>query len=323
MHDSLLTLAAPAAGLQLLVVTATRLARDARERHQLSEGSAAVLAQALAGTLLLVASEPGDPESARVDVQLECRGPLRGLLVDADGNGSIRGMVRVSDLDRAGKRGGEPQAEAPAGPTRFDARALLEGGLGDEVGMLSILRRQPGGTETELHRALVPFAGADLAAGLTAFLQSDRPGAGHMVAEVLFRGAEPLATVAGALLGPLDEANEDQAEAAAKIAKELRAGGLTRLLQADGAGNAHALAQRISEVHGLGPLQLKSEQRPRFSCRCSRERLVRALQTLPAPELVDMAETDGGAEATCDFCAECYVVTKDELLALAGAGERV
>ena len=323
MHDSLLTLAAPAKGLRLLVVTATSLARDARERHVLAEGSAAVLAQALAGTLLLVGSEPGDPDSTRVDVQLECRGPLRGLLVDADGNGSIRGMVRVSDLDRGGKRSGEPSPEAPAGLTRFDASALVVGGLGDEVGMLSILRRQPDGTETDLHRALVPFAGADLGAGLTAFLQSDRPGAGHMVVEVLGRPAEALAAVAGVLVVPQDDTNEEQAEAAAAIAKTLRAGGLARLLLADASGNAHALSQRIAEVHGLGPLQLESEQRPRFSCRCSRERLVRALQTLPAPELVDMAETDGGAEATCDFCAECYVVTKDELLALAGAGERV
>ena len=323
MHDSLLTLAAPAAGLDLLVVTAPLLARDARERHQLAEGSAAVLAQALAGTLLLVGSEPGDPASTRVDVQLECRGPLRGLLVDADGNGSIRGMVRVSDLDRAGKRGGDAGAQAPAGLSRFEARALLEGGPGDEVGMLSILRRQPGGAEADLHRALVPFAGADLAAGLTAFLQSDRPGAGHMVIEVLGRPGEALAAVAGALLVPTDVSDEEQAQAAARIAQALRSGGLSKLLSADPSGNAHALSHKIAELHGLGPLQLKSEQRPRFSCRCSRDRLVRALQTLPAPELVDMAETDGGAEATCDFCAESYVVTKDELLALAGAGERV
>jgi molecular chaperone Hsp33 len=204
--------------------------------------------------------------------------------------------------------------------SRFDARPLLEGTQGDEVGLLSILRRQPGGEENDLHRALVPFAGADLGQGLTGFLQSDRANAGHVVLEVLHRPGEPLAAVAGALVIP---DSEDGAEAARKVADELREGGLTRLLQSADGPNSHALANRIADRHALGPLLLKSELRPRFSCRCSRERLVRALQTLPAPELLDMAHKDGGAQASCDFCAETYVVTGDELVALAEAGERV
>ena len=320
MNDSLLALAAPASGLKLLVATVPRLSREAAQRHGLASGSAGVLGQALAGALLLVAAEDADPDEARVDVQLECRGPLRGLLVDADGNGSIRGMVRVNDLDRGGGRKGDAASADAAGLSRFDARPLLEGAPGDEVGMLSVLRRIPGGEATDLHRALVPFAGADLGAGLTAFLQSDRTLAGHLVVELLHRPGEPLAVVAGALVAPTAEEHID---AARGLADQLRQGGLLQLLQGDLGGNAHALAQRITERHALGPLQLQSELKPRFSCRCSRERLVRALQTLPAPELLDMVDKDGGAEATCDFCAEIYVVGREELVALASAGERV
>ena len=87
--------------------------------------------------------------------------------------------------------------------------------------------------------------------------------------------------------------------------------------------NAHALAQHIGEAHQLGPLQVRSELQPRFSCRCSRERLVRALRALGASELLDMADKDGGAEACCDFCTETYVVSKEELVALARAAEAV
>jgi molecular chaperone Hsp33 len=47
--------------------------------------------------------------------------------------------------------------------------------------------------------------------------------------------------------------------------------------------------------------------------------VVRALSTLGADELRDMAQRDGGADASCDFCAQSYRISKSELLELAGA----
>jgi len=340
MADSVLVLDAPGAGVRLIVAAAPSLARAAAERHGLAPGSAAALAQAMTGALLLVAAEDADPSGARVDVQLDCRGPLRGLLVDADGAGAVRGMVQVPDLDRGGSRLRAGAEEAPPpGPdlgagagavalarkprlARFDARALLDGGELESAGMISVLRRIPG-SDGELHRALVPLAGADLAAGLTSFLQGDRSRAGHVSLEVLWRAGEPLAAVAGVMIAPLAE---DDGAGARALGDVLRGGGLASLLERDegeGAGNAHQISQRIAAAHGLLPLQLRSELRPRFCCRCSRERFVRALRTLGAPELLDMADKDGGAAATCDFCAASYEVSAEELVALAGMGERV
>ena len=319
MRDSLVVLQAPRPGLRLVVACVAELSRDAARRHELLPGSAAALAQALAGTLLVVAAEDdAAAQEARVDVQLECKGPLRGWLVDADGDGRVRGMVRVSNLDRAGRSPERSGAASPAAG-RFDSRPLLASD-GDEIGMLSILRRTPQ-AEGELHRTLVPFDGSDLAEGLNAFLRGDRLSAGEMALEVLFGKAEPLAAVAGVLAVPL---GDEGAPAAMALSAALREGGLAQLLAQPGlAGNAHALAARIGEDHRFGPLQLASELRPRFSCRCSRERLVTALRSLGAPELRDMADKDGGAEATCDFCATSYVVSREELIVLAGSTERV
>jgi molecular chaperone Hsp33 len=343
--DLLLILEAPNVGVRLAVCMATLLSREASRRHGLSEGSAAALAQGLAGSLLLAATDrPDQPAGARVDVQLECKGPLRGLLVDADGLGTVRGLVRVNVLDRAGERTdvdgpGWPEplhgvrthgsfAGASAGPglqfappgppvlERFDARALLSGGSDAVAGTLSILRAAPG--VDALHRALVPFAGSDLGAGLSAYLRGDRALAGELSLEVLFHAAEPLAAVAGALVLPQREDERDEARA---LGDRLRDGELHQalaLVEASAPGNAHALAQRLAERLGLGPLRVESELRPRLACRCSRERVVRALKTLGATELRQMADEDGGAEATCDFCAQTYRITARELLELAG-----
>ena len=110
--DLLLVFEAPDAGLRLAVCTAAALARDASERHQLAPGSAAALAEGLTGALLLAAAEPA---GTRVDIHLECNGPLRGLLVDADGSGAVRGLVRVNELDL---RGARVSGRAPIGPSQ-------------------------------------------------------------------------------------------------------------------------------------------------------------------------------------------------------------
>ena len=339
MADSLVIVAAPAARLRLAVCSVPLLSREASLRHGLAPGSAAVLAQALAGSLLLAATDtPDGREGARVDVQLECGGPLRGLLVDADASGAVRGLVRVGSLDRDGSRIEPAQLSQPgltevplAGSNlspllRFDAQPLLAGAPDGVAGMLSILRATEAlpGANPPLHRALVPFAGGDLGAGLTAFLLNDREGAGELSLEVLYRREVALAAVAGALILPDLDADPDSEPVLAELAEQgarLRSGLLRdALLQAEqtAPGNAHALARELSALLGLGPLRVESEVRPRFACRCSRERVMRALSLLGTVELRDMAERDNGADASCDFCAQSYRISKLELLELAG-----
>src|SRR5260370_481567 len=98
------------AGVRLAVCSAAGVAREASARHGLKAGSAAALAQGLVGSLLVAATE-----KARVDVQLECGGALRGLLAAADEAGAVGGLVRVDDL-----------AIAPAArPSRLFPQPLL------------------------------------------------------------------------------------------------------------------------------------------------------------------------------------------------------
>jgi molecular chaperone Hsp33 len=315
MPDRLIVFAAPEADARLAVCIAAELAREAAGRHALAAGSAAALAPALAGTVLLAASDRGPPQ-ARVDVQLECGGPLRGLLTDADGTGAVRGLVRVNGLDRGAGRPGIAAEPAPGGTLRrFDPRPLFASGLDERAGVLSIVRAQPG--SDELHRAAFPFAGADLGAALTLFLRNDRSRGGEMALEVLFRPDEPLAAVAGALLWAQREEGADDLR---PLGKPLRQRLLHESMLAVESGDVRALAEELARALRLGPLQLERELRPRFSCRCSRERVVRALATLSRDELRDMAARDNGAEASCDFCSARYGISAAELLELAGDG---
>ena len=296
MADQLLTMDAPASGVRVLVCIATALSREAAARHRLAPGSSAALAQGLTAALLLAAYE-----GARVDVQLECNGPLRGLLVDGDESGAVRGLVRVPALQGPQRT---PQ------PARFDPRPLLTSPHDERAGMISVLRA-PSGPQSA-HRAAFPFAGADLGAALTLFLRSEREEGGEMAVEVLASQAEPLAAVAGVLLAALPGGN---AERARVLGKPLRQGVLcAALLAADGASG---LADALRRLLDLGELRLVSTLEPRFGCRCSRERVTRALRSLGAAELRDMADKDRGARLTCEFCGADYRFTAAQLLDIA------
>jgi molecular chaperone Hsp33 len=314
MPDGLLVFEAAERGAHLAVCKAEELSREAAARHRLAPGSAAALAQALTGTLLLAASDLDAKSEARVDLELRCCGPLEGLLTDADAGGAVRGLVRIGSLDRAGTPGGPgPADEAPEG--RFDARPVLASRHDERAGLLSILRAEPG--SEGVHRTAFPFAGGDLGAALTLFLRSDRAAGGEMALETLYRQAEPLSAVAGVLLWSKERDPAAADGDLSTLGKPLRQRILRESLRVD--CNARELAERIASGLALGPLRAATGLRPRFSCRCSRPRVERALRAFGPAELRDMAFRDHGAEVLCDFCATNWRLTREELLELAAA----
>ena len=257
------------ASLEAIVCELDEVAREAARRHQLASGSAAALAQAMAGAVLLAAHD-----QTRADIQLDCNGALKGLLVDAEPDGGVRGLVRV------------PGIAAPDG--MFDPRKVLASPHDERAGRISILRAQPQG---EPHRAAFPFAGGDIGGALTLFLRNDRALGGEIAIDVTLSNGAPRAV--GILIGPKSGEASEQVRA---MGKPLRHGHV--------------------RLEDLG-LQETALLRPRFACRCSRERVLKALRSIGAQELEDMAKKDGGAELTCDFCAAKYRIDAGELLALA------
>jgi len=85
----------PAADLKWAVCLTAGLRDEARERHGMSEAAGELMGQAIAASALLAALEKG---GTRINLQLECDGPLRGLFVDASAEGGVRGYVKNIEL---------------------------------------------------------------------------------------------------------------------------------------------------------------------------------------------------------------------------------
>lgn len=52
---------------------------------------------------------------------------------------------------------------------------------------------------------------------------------------------------------------------------------------------------------------------PKYECKCSKERMEKALISIGKEELQSLIEEQGEAELTCQFCDNKYLFSKKEL----------
>jgi molecular chaperone Hsp33 len=281
MPDRLVRGLLPERGLRAVHVRVTETARVARMLHGLYPTAAHLFAEGLAAGLLVASLQK---EQSRVNLQVECDGPLRGLLVDADPDGNVRGYVRA------------PQIHFPGSDPAAAARAALGGS-----GFISVLRDLGGGN---FYRGQVALEALELARDLERFFLESEQVATALDLAVVPREGEPLGEVAGILLQRLPGGDDD---ALAAIRERLRAGAFRQAV-ARGAGAQDA----ISAVAG-GGFELLADLEVAYRCGCGEERARVAVSALGPEGLREVLASEREAVVTCEFCRQRYVVGEAEL----------
>ena len=288
MADELVSALLKESDLRVVLVTTSDLARRARELHRSASASAALMAQALTAGALLGSLQKND---SRINLQLECDGPLRGLFVDGDGAGTVRGYAKNPLVSHVGEQGAYHWRPA----------------LGNK-GFLSVLRDLGGG---EQYRSAVELESFDLARDLERYFSISDQLPTRVYLTVLPRPDEPLGLVAGMLLQPLPQGDlEAFRELGDRLARDFESQVRAHAEQGTSALLKALVAQPDLEVMSRYPVS--------FTCSCSKERVKRALMTLGRAELEDILATDGKAEADCHFCTMHYVISGEEIRVLIG-----
>lgn len=229
-------------------------------------------------------------------LQVQGDGPVPLVVADVTSEGRLRAMARFDAARLA-----TVAAEAPA-------LALLG------KGHLAFTVDQGAGTER--YQGIVALEGETLADAVgTYFRQSEqldtavstavRPpadGLGWAAQVVMIQRLPPGTGRAPILLA--EEADESWRRA------EILLGSLTVAELRDPTLMPEHLLYRLYHAESLvlfDPRRLVAE------CRCSRERVVATLTSLPAAEVPSLADADGNITVTCEFCRTDHVVALTEL----------
>ncbi len=279
MPDALVRSLLEESNLKISVAVLTQVAREARRKHGLHSASASLFAQGLTGAVLMASLQKGE---ARINLQLECDGAMRGFFVDAAANGDVRGYVK------------NPHVEVELSEA-FQWRAAL-----GNSGFISVLRDIGG----EYYRSSVELISMKLSEDLNHYFKTSDQVATQVALTVQREETEGLGKVAGVLVQALPDADVG---ALARIGH-----GLEERLQQAVANLPELTAPALHEALFPGvPLMLTTPLR--FACSCSKERALSTIESLGVNEVQDIVDTMGSTAVTCHFCSTKHEISLPDL----------
>lgn len=281
-------LRASAAGetVRAMAAVTTGVVEEARQRHGTLPTATAALGRTLTAGLLLGATMK-DEEG--LSIELVGDGPLRRVMVTTNGGGRVRGYVS------------RPATHLPSKNGKLD----VAGAIGD--GLLCVMRTQPWNKEP--YRSVMKLVSGEIAEDITHYLVTSEqmPSATGLG---VFVNVDGTVGAAGGFLVQI--LNGAAAELAALIERNVAGLPHVTTLIRRGDGPHEILAAVLA---GLDVRAIADEP-VSFACSCSRERVMGALILLGPAEIEDMIRKEGRAEVRCEFCAEEYLVARDELTML-------
>ena len=285
--DRVVTASAANGTVSLVAGTTTELVREARRRHDLAPTASAAVGRLLTAAALLGVSLKG---RERLTLQIAGDGPIGTIVADAWSPGEL--VVAARGYAR------NPRADIPLNARgKFDVAGVVG------HGQLQVTKNYEVG---QAYVGIVPLQSGEIGDDVARYLGDSQQVPSVVALGVLAdpAGIRAAGGVIAQLLPGAEETTIAHLEANAAAMPTVTA------QIADGAGPAELLAQIAA---GLDLRVHEHRYEVRFDCRCTRERVERALVGLGRDELIKMADEQPQTEATCDFCKRRYVLTSDEV----------
>lgn len=266
------------------VARTTFLVERARKLHTTFPIATAALGRALTLASLMGI---GLKENQQVTLQIRCRGPLGGLLVQANWKGEVRGYVSNPQVILPSREKGKLNVEEAVGP---GSQLLVVKDLGLREPYVGSVEVQRGGIAYDLayYFALSEQLPSACSAGVYVGKRGEVLGSGGFIIHTPQGTAQEVISVLEANIASLGE-----------VSKRLYRG-----------ARPEELAEKLFKDL---PYRLTGRENLRYHCHCSRWRAKRALLLLGEEELEDLLMREGRGEVSCPFCGKVYTFSGENL----------
>jgi Disulfide bond chaperones of the HSP33 family len=256
---------------------------EARRRHGMSPVAAAALGRLMTGALILASSLKGEES---ITLRLLADGPLDGVVAVGNAQGEVRGYVGESLVNLPLKSSGKLDVATAVG-----------------AGELAVSRSLQNG---EVYTGMVPLVSGEIAEDLVHYLLTSEQIPSALLLGVLVEKDYHVAGAGGFLIQPLPGATEEDIQAIESRLGQLGTG-ISELV-----AQSETMDELLISLMGQISYHVLERRGARFSCSCSKSRLMDTLVSLGKKEIADLI-SDGKAEMVCHFCNEHYLFNVEEL----------
>ncbi|MBA4601268.1 Hsp33 family molecular chaperone HslO [Thermoactinomyces mirandus] len=221
-------------------------------------------------------------ERHKVLIRIEGDGPIGKIMVDADGQGHVRGFVD------------NPQVEG-----NQDYKLDVASAVGK--GMLYVVKdlglKEP-------YRGVSPIISGELGEDFTYYFTTSEQTPSSVGLGVLVKGADILAA-GGYMIQVIPGITDEKIQRLERQITKLDS--ISERLK-----NGKTLEEMLCFLIGED-MEILDKIPVRFQCNCSRERSRAMLRSLGKEELLSILDELGQAEVTCHFCNETYLFDEDQI----------
>lgn len=272
--------------IRVFAAVTTDLVNEAQRIHHTYPTATAALGRLLTGAAIMgAAGLKNDTDS--MTVQIKGEGEIKNLVAVTDSKSRVRGYVSNPFVDR---------------PLNDKGKLDVGGAIGG--GYLSVVRDLG---MKEPYVGQIPLVSGEIAEDLTYYYAKSEQIPTSVALGVLVDTDNTVIASGGFMIQLMPEATDEMAERLEEILKDIPP--ITTMIK-DGM-SAEDILFRVTE--GFSMICENKTVTPKYECKCSKERMEKALISIGKEELQSIINEQGRAELTCHFCDNKYQFNKKEL----------
>ncbi|RHR28155.1 Hsp33 family molecular chaperone HslO [Clostridium sp. AF19-22AC] len=283
MADYIVRATAANTQIRAFAASTTELVEQARRHHNTSPVATAALGRLLTGGVMM-GSMMKNPTDV-LTLQVQCGGPIGGLTVTADSQGSVKGYVNNPDVMLPAKNG------------KLDVGGALGPGFLNVIKDMGL--KEPYSGQTILQTG-------EIAEDLTYYFATSEQVPSSVGLGVLMEKDNTVRCAGGFIVQVMPFIEDEVLDRLEKNIQNIQS--VTAMLD-----NGHTPEEMLEQVlEGLN-VEVVDTLPAQFSCNCSKERIEKAIISIGKKDIQSMIDDGEDIEVKCHFCNTAYNYTVDEL----------